>query len=250
MLYKVNSRFSEFASKLILVNDDSDYGWKQSHLAAIPTTVSPPYSPKNWAGKTLSTNGRCGPSYNNTACPGKQCCSKYSWCGGSSAHNSAWCSYTDHKHKYHGVSDGIYDGVKPHRQHHHFKWHHHNHHHHLTLSGKIFANNRQCVKNYSVKTTTGYTAAQQGDGHFVIYNKDNKPIWATGKYGSQYANGTLCMQGDGNLVNYKTNGTPYWATGTNGKGTAPYTAILQDDGNFVVYDSKQTKLWSTNTAGK
>lgn len=34
----------------------------------------------------VSTNGRCGPDFNNTTCPSNTCCSQWSWCGSSSDH--------------------------------------------------------------------------------------------------------------------------------------------------------------------
>jgi hypothetical protein len=61
---------------------------------------------KNWKGYNISTNGRCGPSYGNTACPGKQCCSIFGWCGGEAGKNDAWCR------TYKGFS-GIFDGINP-----------------------------------------------------------------------------------------------------------------------------------------
>lgn len=36
----------------------------------------------------FSTNGRCGPDFDNTVCPGNQCCSKWGWCG----EDPQWCS--------------------------------------------------------------------------------------------------------------------------------------------------------------
>ena len=55
----------------------------------------------------VSTNGRCGPQFNNTICPGKRCCSRSSWCGGAQGTNSAWCSYSGNK----GRDNGRYDGI-------------------------------------------------------------------------------------------------------------------------------------------
>jgi hypothetical protein len=72
-------------------------------VAATNVVVS---SSTNWAGKTLSTNGRCGPNFNHTACPGKACCSSFGWCGGSTGQNDDWCGV------YKGY-DGLYNGEKP-----------------------------------------------------------------------------------------------------------------------------------------
>jgi len=55
----------------------------------------------NWAGNKFSTNGRCGPKFNNTACPDNQCCSVYGWCGTT----RAFCGNM--------MSDGKFNGKKP-----------------------------------------------------------------------------------------------------------------------------------------
>jgi hypothetical protein len=109
-----------------------------------------------------------------------------------------------------------------------------------------------CIRN-ACKTSQNqkYKACQQGsDGHFVVYNSANKPIWASQKFGGQYSDGDLCMQNDGNLVTYK-NGKPYWASNTWSKSPlAPYKAIMQNDGNFVIYNSQGKPTWATNTVGR
>lgn len=58
----------------------------------------------NFAGKTRSTNGRCGPSFNNTSCPGEACCSIYGWCGGRQGDSSDWCGWA---HEASGQFDGV-----------------------------------------------------------------------------------------------------------------------------------------------
>ena len=62
----------------------------------------------NFAGRTRSTDGRCGPGFNNTACGGTACCSQWGWCGGSSGQASDWCSNSRH-----GISNGDFDGSRP-----------------------------------------------------------------------------------------------------------------------------------------
>lgn len=54
----------------------------------------------------VSKDGRCGIGYNNTICPGKQCCSTSGWCGGEQGVPSDWCA---DKNK--GVTNGKYDGT-------------------------------------------------------------------------------------------------------------------------------------------
>jgi hypothetical protein len=56
-------------------------------------------------------------------------------------------------------------------------------------------------------------------------------------HGAAAPNGaaTLIMQSDGNLVLYNRNNRPLWATMTNGYSGAYF--VLQDDGNAVVYQA-------------
>jgi len=39
----------------------------------------------------VSTDGSCGPEYNNTVCPNNQCCSKYGYCGTTNAYCGSGC---------------------------------------------------------------------------------------------------------------------------------------------------------------
>ena len=58
-------------------------------------------------GANVSTNQRCGPEFNNTICPGKQCCSEWNWCAGTQGTKSAHCYSSTNK----GRDDGKYDGI-------------------------------------------------------------------------------------------------------------------------------------------
>jgi len=51
--------------------------------SSVTTTTKPTTTTTT---KPVSTNGRCGSSYGNTTCPSDECCSKYGYCGHSSAH--------------------------------------------------------------------------------------------------------------------------------------------------------------------
>jgi len=57
---------------------------------------------------TISTNGRCGPAFGNTTCPGSQCCSPWGWCGGTLGTHSDWCINTTR-----GNFDPRFDGTMP-----------------------------------------------------------------------------------------------------------------------------------------
>ena len=50
----------------------------------------------------------------------------------------------------------------------------------------------------------------QGDGNLVLYDKNDRAIWASGTSGP---NTQLILQNDNNLVIY-SNGNALWATGT------------------------------------
>ena len=67
--------------------------------------------PTNWKGYGYSTNGRCGPSYNNTACPDNKCCSTYGYCGLGDLHcaqvgtpAASWAG---------SISNGRFNDLKP-----------------------------------------------------------------------------------------------------------------------------------------
>ena len=58
----------------------------------ITKTLACEYIPINWKGYGYSTNDRCGPDFNNTACPANKCCSSLGYCGGTTGDESAWCT--------------------------------------------------------------------------------------------------------------------------------------------------------------
>lgn len=59
---------------------------------------------------------------------------------------------------------------------------------------------------------TGAYAVMQDDGNFVIYNWDNKAVWATNT--AYWADNYLLVQDDGNLVVREWNTDPQWASNT------------------------------------
>ena len=70
-------------------------------------SMTPVYlKPTNWAGREITTDGRCGAQNGNKACPGANCCSAFGWCGGTKGQKDDWCwTYRDY--------NGTYDGQKP-----------------------------------------------------------------------------------------------------------------------------------------
>ena len=89
-----------------IMYEKSEYGVLEPWNTSAPASASAP-TPAPASASKVSTNGRCGPSFNDTICPGKQCCSKASWCGGSRGTKSAWCTDTN---GYKGRDSGKYDG--------------------------------------------------------------------------------------------------------------------------------------------
>ena len=61
---------------------------------------------------------------------------------------------------------------------------------------------------------SGHTLHMQTDGHLVVYNGANQPVWYTGTSGNNGA--ILKVQDDGNVVIYNHLGQPIWATNTSG----------------------------------
>jgi len=60
---------------------------------------------------SISTNGRCGPNYDNKVCPGDKCCSLYGWCGTDADHCGAGCLSYFGRCDSHSASDSVsHDG--------------------------------------------------------------------------------------------------------------------------------------------
>ncbi|WP_158292197.1 thiol-activated cytolysin family protein [Paracraurococcus ruber] len=57
------------------------------------------------------------------------------------------------------------------------------------------------------------TAEMQADAHFVLYDKDRAPRWASGTWGPSFVDPYLVLQDDGNLVIYHHVNRPVWASG-------------------------------------
>eukprot|EP01015_Nassula_variabilis_P032726 TRINITY_DN76_c0_g1_i5.p1 TRINITY_DN76_c0_g1~~TRINITY_DN76_c0_g1_i5.p1 ORF type:complete len:335 (+),score=89.57 TRINITY_DN76_c0_g1_i5:66-1070(+) len=118
----------------------------------------------------------------------------------------------------------------------------------------------------------------QNDGNLVLYDIDNKPLWASNTFNGH----RLTIQDDGNLVLYAEDGQVAWASNTDRTASRDfrqfnerdtlyagqrlnqgdflrsesgnYYAVMQGDGNFVVYVSRhwhhKNALWSTRTNGQ
>lgn len=77
-----------------------------SAAASVIPSAAPAPSNVNWKGHPYSTDGRCGPNFNNTACTGTACCSTFGWCGGKKGNADDWCG-TFH------ANNGEYDALQP-----------------------------------------------------------------------------------------------------------------------------------------
>jgi len=84
----------------------------------------------------------------------------------------------------------------------------------------------------------------QDDGNLVVYDNQNRALWASGTNGQ--AASQCIMQTDGNLVIYGYYNA-IWASGTNGWWGAYLD--MQNDGNLVIYYpvSYTEAVWATGT---
>lgn len=99
--------------------------------------------------------------------------------------------------------------------------------------------------NQSISSANGqYTFVYQGDGNLVLYrNRDNQPLWNSNTWGR--TDGVCIMQGDGNFVIYDRDVNPIWSSDTwQHPGSR---LVVQNDGNVVIYRPDGTAAWTTNT---
>jgi len=80
----------------------------------------------------------------------------------------------------------------------------------------------------------------QGDGNMVVYQANNKVLWASNTAGGSGTH--LVLQGDGNLVLYDGSKV-LWATNTNKGGRL----VMQGDCNLVLYNTDNSVGWASNT---
>lgn len=105
--------------------------------------------------------------------------------------------------------------------------------------------NRVLRRGMNLKSSDGrYQWVLQTDGNLVLYGPSGRPIWANGRFTTQF----VIMQGDGNMVGYTDAGGVTWATNTAGTGTAN-RLVIQSDGNAVIYAGSRA-VWATNTVGR
>lgn len=84
--------------------------------------------------------------------------------------------------------------------------------------------------------------AFQSDGNLVLYDRESRPLWASGTVGQ---GARTVFQADGNLVVYTRDMRTAWSSRTDGHDGAEL--VLGDDGNLLVRQGG-TRLWATDTA--
>lgn len=88
----------------------------------------------------------------------------------------------------------------------------------------------------------GFEARMQSDGNFVVYDCNNKPIWASNTVGDM---NSVRLQTNGRITGMNTTGTVRWQTAQQSARTN-LRLIMQGDGNLVLYSGSQD-LWATGT---
>ncbi|MCX5401193.1 hypothetical protein [Streptomyces sp. NBC_00102] len=86
--------------------------------------------------------------------------------------------------------------------------------------------------------------AFQGDGNLVLYDRESRPLWASGTVGQ---GARTVFQADGNLVVYTRDMRTAWSSRTDGHEGAEL--VLGDDGNLLVRQGG-TRLWATDTTAR
>jgi hypothetical protein len=88
-----------------------------------------------------------------------------------------------------------------------------------------------------------YSLVQQKDGNLVIYDADQKAVWASGMNGQNVRR--CMMQADGNLVQHPASyDLSLWSTQTRGHQGA--YAMLQDDGVLVIINRDNQIVWRSH----
>lgn len=105
----------------------------------------------------------------------------------------------------------------------------------------ILSPGQSLQKGDSLQSQNGqYTFVLQHDGNLVLYDANQRALWASGTHGRAVSR--AIMQTDGNFVIYGYPGA-IWASNTNGWHNA--YLIVQNDGNVVIYGSKAA--WASGT---
>jgi hypothetical protein len=94
----------------------------------------------------------------------------------------------------------------------------------------------------TIKSMGGhYQLIMQKEGNLVLYNADNKPVWASPTDGNPGAR--VDMQKEGNLVIYSAANKPVWTSPT--AGNAGASLQVRDDGHLAIVGADGRALWTT-----
>ena len=115
--------------------------------------------------------------------------------------------------------------------------------------GSSNGNNGVCRVTNDINTTLkspnggAFKLVLGDDGHLILYDGNNAPVWRTGKFpGAGAGPYRLEVQDDGNLVEYNRSNEAVWATNTR-SANGPFRLAVQDDSNVVLYDRNNGVLW-------
>ncbi|MGW1539837.1 mannose-binding protein [Streptomyces sp. NPDC002309] len=88
-------------------------------------------------------------------------------------------------------------------------------------------------------TTNRIRMVMQTDGNLVVYNEDDKPLWASMTFGGNHR---AIFQQDGNLVIHNGDDRPIWASRSHGNDGA--RLVLRADAKVVIVHDGRV-VWST-----
>ena len=108
-------------------------------------------------------------------------------------------------------------------------------------SSRIAINQFLSIDKTIYSDNKNYYALLQQDGNFVVYDNNDKPLWASNTTGKNSQ--TVIMQSDGNFCIYPITSNSVWCTMTNGKGGK--FVSMDNDGVLRMYDSQNKIIWSS-----
>lgn len=95
---------------------------------------------------------------------------------------------------------------------------------------------------------------RDNNGNMYITNEKNHVVWSTGPHPNTKGPYHTVLQGDGNYVLYDNDRKPIWSvfgsSPVNRASGAPYSVTMQDDCNFVLMDKVGGPTWHSNTSTK
>ncbi|MBC7661929.1 MAG: hypothetical protein H7249_19730 [Chitinophagaceae bacterium] len=93
-------------------------------------------------------------------------------------------------------------------------------------------------------TDGNYTLSYQNDGNLVLYDKNQRALWASFTEVRGAVRAT--MQADGNFVIYDIKNQPLWASGT--YSNSGERVMLMNDGSFQIVNANSNMIWTSKGA--